>query len=58
MQLALVTSFEQGATLDNPQKCIPTSATLREFVILCAMEEANLQAGVNRPDEHLRFFFF
>lgn len=57
MQLALVTSSEQGAKLDNPQKCIPTSASLWEFVILCAMEEANLQAGVGSTGEHLRFFF-
>lgn len=55
MQLTLVTSADQGAKLDNPQKCIPTSAGL--FVILQAMEEANLQAGVNSTDVHLRFFF-
>lgn len=34
MQLALVTSSEQGAKLDNPQKFIPTSAGLWEFEIL------------------------
>lgn len=43
VQLALVTSSEQGAKLGNPQKCIPTSASLWEFMILCAMKEANLQ---------------
>lgn len=57
MQLALVTSSEQGVALDNPQKCIPASVGLWEYVVLWAMEEANSQARVNSTDEHLRFFF-
>lgn len=56
MQLALVTSSEQGVALDNPQKCIPASAGLWEYVVLWAMEEANSQAQVNSTDEHLRYF--